>query len=110
MINKVTLIGRLGSDPEMTYTNDQTPIAKFSVATTSSYKKEEQTEWHRITFFGKVAEVCGLYLKKGALVYIEGRLRTNEWEDKNGVKRSTTEIIGGELKMLDKKKKEDEPF
>lgn len=108
MINKAILIGRLGKDPEVRYTQDGTMVTNFTMATDETYKdksgeKVQKTEWHRIVTFGKLAEICGNYLVKGKLVFIEGRIQTRQWEDKEGVKRSTTEIIAGDMKMLDSK-------
>jgi single-strand DNA-binding protein len=103
-INKVILIGHLGSDPEVRYTANGTAVAKFTVATTESYvdkdgNRQEQTEWHRIVAWRKLAEICGQYLAKGKQVYIEGRLKTNAWE-KDGVKRYTTEIEARDVQFL----------
>ena len=105
MINKVILIGNLGADPEIRYSQTGTPVATFSVATTEVWKKqdgskEEQTEWHRIVAFKRLAEICGEYLSKGSRVYIEGRLQTRKWEDRDGNKRYTTEIVARDMKML----------
>ena len=106
MLNKVMLIGYLGVDPEVRFTPQGTPVCTFSLATNEKYKKngeaETRTEWHRIVAFGRLAEICGEYLKKGKLIYIEGNLRTREWEDSKGVKRSTTEIIINSMKILSK--------
>lgn len=104
-VNKVILVGRLGADPEVRYTSSGTPVANFNIATSSSFtdksgEKTEKTEWHRIVAFGKLAEICGEYLAKGKQVYIEGRLQTREWEDRDGNKRRTTEIIAGTMQML----------
>jgi single-strand DNA-binding protein len=104
-VNKVIIIGRLGSDPEVRYSAAGKAIAKFNVATNESVPSgegnwEERTEWHRIVAFDKQAEFCGNYLSKGKQVYIEGRLRTNQWEDAQGVKRYTTEIVVREVQML----------
>jgi single-strand DNA-binding protein len=105
-VNKWIGIGNLGRDPEMRYTASGDAIANFSIACTESWKdkqtgeKKEQTEWVRISFFGKLAEICGQYLKKGSQVYIEGSLRTRKWTDKDGVEKYTTEIKGEEMKML----------
>ena len=103
-LNKVMLIGRLGSDPEIRYTQDGTPVANFSLATDSPIKRgdqwETETEWHRIVAWRRLAEICSEYLGKGSLVYVEGRLRTRSWEDKDGNKRWTTEIIARDLQML----------
>ncbi|PTR05620.1 single-strand binding protein [Nitrosospira sp. Nsp5] len=106
-LNKVCLIGNLGNDPEMRYTVDGVAITNLSIATSEKWKdkdgkKQEKTEWHRIVFYKGLAEVAGEYLKKGAMIYLEGKLRTREWEDKEGIKRFTTEITGNLLKMLDK--------
>jgi len=105
-VNKVTLIGTLGRDPEMRYMPNGNAVVNLSLATDESYndkqsgQKVEQTEWHRITAYGKLAEIMGQYLKKGSKSYIEGKLRTREWE-KDGVKRYTTEIIANDMMMLD---------
>ena len=105
MINKVILIGRLGADPEIRYTPSGAEVATFRIATSEAWtnksgEKEERTEWHRIVAFGRLAEICGEYLNKGKQVYIEGRLRTRSWEDKDGNKRSTTEIVAARMQML----------
>ncbi len=108
MVNKVTLIGRLGADPEVRYTPDGTMVANLRLAT-NEYRKDksgeriERTEWHRIVTFGKLAEICQTFLSKGKLIYIEGRLQTRSWEDKEGTKRSTTEIVATTMQMLDPK-------
>ena len=102
-VNKVILIGNLGKDPEIRRTQDGRPIANLSIATSESWKKDgekhEKTEWHRVVFFGKLAEIVGEYLKKGSLVYVEGRLQTRSW-DKDGETRYTTEIVAESMKML----------
>ncbi|HEX6633971.1 MAG TPA: single-stranded DNA-binding protein [Usitatibacter sp.] len=103
-VNKVILIGNLGRDPETRYMPDGGAITNISIATTEQWKdkngeKQEKTEWHRVAFFGKLAEIAGEYLKKGSQVYVEGRLQTREWE-KDGVKRYTTEIIANQMQML----------
>ena len=108
MVNKATLIGRLGKDPEVRYTPDGTMITNFNLATDEQWKdkngeKVQKTEWHRIVTFGKLAEICGNYLVKGKLVFIEGRIQTRSWEDKDGVKRYTTEIVASNMQMLDSK-------
>ena len=108
MINKAILIGRLGKDPEVRYTPDGTMVTNFNLATDEQWKdkngeKVQKTEWHRIVTFGKLAEICGNYLVKGKLVFIEGRIQTRSWEDKDGVKRFTTEIVASDMKMLDSK-------
>ena len=105
-INKVILVGNLGKDPDMRYTAGGDAVANLSIATSESWnddqtgEKKEKTEWHRVVFFRRIAEVCGEYLKKGSSVYIEGSLRTRDWEDDQGNKRYTTEIIGREMQML----------
>jgi single-strand DNA-binding protein len=108
MVNKVILIGRLGADPEIRYTPDGMMVTNLNLATNEQRKdkngeKVVKTEWHRIVTFGKLAEICGNYLSKGKLVYIEGRIQTRSWEDKEGVKRNTTEIIASNMQMLDSK-------
>lgn len=106
-INKVILIGRLGADPEIRYTLDGKPVATFRIATNEvvirNGEKEVLTEWHRVVAFGRLAEICGEYLTKGSQVYIEGKLRTRKFEDKQGVQRYVTEIVVQNLQILDKK-------
>ena len=104
-VNKVILIGNLGRDPEVRYLPSGDAVANFSIATTEKWKDkggemQEQTEWHRISFFGRQAEICGEYLRKGSSVYIEGRLQTRKWTDKDGNERTTTEIRGDRMQML----------
>ena len=105
-VNKVILVGNLGNDPEMKYTASGLAIARISVATTDSWKdkqtgeKQDRTEWHRVVFFGRQAEVAGEYLRKGSQVYLEGRLQTNKWQDQNGQDRYTTEIVVNDMQML----------
>jgi single-strand DNA-binding protein len=104
-VNKVILIGNLGRDPETRYLPDGGAVTNVSVATTDTWKdksgeKQERTEWHRVAFFGRLAEIAGEYLKKGSPVYIEGRLQTRKWQDKDGQDRYTTEIVASEMKML----------
>ena len=105
-INKAILIGNLGRDPEVRYTANGTAVANFSIATSERWKdresgdQKEQTEWHRIVAFGRLGEICGQYLSKGRQVYIEGRIQTREWEDKEGNKRYTTEIVASAMQML----------
>ena len=112
-INKVILVGNLGKDPEMRYTAGGDAVANLSIATSESWndnqtgEKKEKTEWHRVVFFRRIAEVCGEYLKKGSSIYIEGSLRTRDWEDDQGNKRYTTEIIGREMQMLGGRRSED---
>lgn len=110
-LNKVLLIGRLGRDPEMRYTASGQPVANFSIATDETYtskdgQKVEKTEWHRIVVWGKQAEFCGNYLAKGRLVYIEGKLETRKWQDKEGVERTTTEIRADRVVGLDSRQPE----
>lgn len=108
-LNKVILIGNLGKDPELRYTNSGVPVGTFSLATNEQWKDsegnvQERTEWHNIVAWQKLAEICAEYLKKGSKVYIEGRLQTRSWEDKNtGQKRYTTEIVANDMIMLDRK-------
>ncbi|AMM39977.1 Single-strand DNA-binding [Candidatus Desulfofervidus auxilii] len=112
-INKVILIGHLGADPELRYTPNGTPVANFRIATTERWtnkqgERTESTEWHRIVAWGKLGEFCGQYLNKGKQVYIEGRLRTRSWEDRDGKKQWTTEIIAQRLQLLGKPEKPSE--
>ena len=106
MINKAILVGNLGRDPEVSYTPSGTAVAKFSIATSEKWKDkntgemQERTEWHRITAFGRLGEICGEYLSKGRQVYVEGRIQTNSWEDKEGNKRYTTEILATTVQFL----------
>ena len=104
-INKVILIGRLGADPEIRYTSNGAAVANFSLATSTNWtnksgEREERTDWHRIVAFGRLGEICGEYLNKGKQVYVEGRLQTRSWEDKDGNKRKTTEVVALQLQML----------
>jgi single-strand DNA-binding protein len=105
-INKVILIGNLGADPEVRYMPSGSAVANISVATTESFKdretgqQQERTEWHRVALFGRLGEIAGEYLRKGSQVYIEGRLRTRKWQDKQGNDRYSTEIIADEMQML----------
>lgn len=104
-VNKVILIGNLGKDPETRYMSNGDAVTNITLATTDTWKdkngeKQEKTEWHRVTFYRKLAEIAGEYLKKGKPVYIEGRLETRKWTDKNGVERYTTDIIANDMKML----------
>ncbi len=109
MINKVILVGRLGKDPEVRSTPSGTSVAKFTVATDEKFtdrngEKQERTEWHNIAAWGKLGEICGQYLKKGKLVYIEGSIRTESWDDKeSGQKKYRTEIVANTMKMLDRR-------
>jgi len=104
-VNKVILVGRLGADPDIRYSPNGVAIAKFNLATNDSVsagegKWEERTEWHRVTTFGKTAEFCGNYLAKGRQIFVEGSIRTNQWEDPQGQKRYFTEIIAREIQLL----------
>lgn len=107
-LNKVMIIGRLGQDPDVRYTQDDTAVANLSVATSERYKDnqgewQEKTEWHRVVLWGKVAKIAQEYLKKGSQVYIEGKIQTRKWEDKEGVTRYTTEVKGYTMTMLGSK-------
>ncbi len=104
-VNKAILLGNLGRDPEVRYSPDGSAIANITIATTESWKdrsgeKQEKTEWHRVVFYGRTAEVVGEYLKKGSSVYVEGRIQTRKWQDKDGQDRYTTEIVGDRMQML----------
>ncbi len=105
-VNKVIIIGNLGKDPEVRYATSGSAICNITVATSRNWKdktsgeRQEETEWHRVTFFDRMAEVAGEYLKKGKSVYIEGRLKTRKWTDKEGVERYTTEIMADRMEML----------
>jgi single-strand DNA-binding protein len=104
-VNKVILVGRLGRDPETRYTGGGQAVANFSVATDETYKdrngeRQKRTEWHRITVWGKQAEIAQQYLKKGSLVFIEGRIQSREWQDKEGQKRTSYDIIANNFRML----------
>ncbi len=105
-VNKVILVGNLGRDPETRFSPDGGAICNFSIATTESWKdkttgeKKENTEWHRIVMYNRLAEIAGEYLKKGKAVYVEGRLKTRKWTDKDGVEKYTTEVIATEMQML----------
>lgn len=108
-INKVILVGHLGRDPENRYLPSGEQVTSIAVATTDRWRDKatgdmkEQTEWHRISFFGKLAEIAGQYLKKGSQVYVEGRIRTNKYTDRDGIERHATEIIGDRMQMLGSK-------
>lgn len=113
-LNKVIVIGHLGQDPETRYLPSGDAVTNVSLATSETWKdksgeKQEHTEWHRCAFFGKLAEISGEYLKKGALVYVEGKLRTRKWSDKEGKDRYSTEIIGDRMLMLGGKGEKREP-
>ena len=118
-INKAIIVGNVGKDPEIRYLANGDAVTNFSVATAWKGKGEEQTEWHRITTFGKLAEICGKYLKKGSQVYIEGRLQTSKYTGKDGIERYSTDIIASQMQMLGGKgetsgrpapQKQDAPF
>ena len=104
-VNKVILLGNLGRDPETRYTTGGDAVTNLRIATTETWKdkngdKQEKTEWHRVAFFGKLAEIAGEYLKKGSQVYVEGRLQTRKWQDKDGADKYTTEIVADRMQML----------
>jgi single-strand DNA-binding protein len=104
-VNKVILVGNLGADPELRYTNSGTAVANFRIATNERWndkngQQQERTEWHSIVAWGKLGEICGKFLKKGRSVYVEGRLQTRSWEDQSGNKRYTTEIVAQVMQML----------
>ncbi len=105
-LNKVMIIGTLGRDPEVRYTTDGAAIANLSLATTSQWKdkntgeKKEETEWHKVVMYGRLAEIAGEYAKKGKQIYIEGRLKTRKWKDKDGVEKYTTEIVADQMQLL----------
>ena len=107
-LNKVMLIGRLGADPEIRYTQDGTPVASLSLATGRSVKRgdqwEEETDWHRVIAWRKLAEICERYLNKGSQIYVEGQIRNRSWEDKDGNKRYVTEVHAQDIQMLDSRK------
>lgn len=106
-VNKVILIGNLGNDPEVRYTPNGNAVANISLATSETWRDkqsgelQDRTEWHRVVFFNRLAEIVGEYLHKGSKIYVEGSLRTRKWQDKNGVERYTTEIIANEMHILD---------
>jgi single-strand DNA-binding protein len=107
-VNKVILVGNLGKDPETRYMPNGEAVTNITLATSENWKdksgeKVEKTEWHRVTFYRKLAEIVGEYLKKGSSIYVEGRIETRKWTDKEGVERFTTEIIASEMKMLGSK-------
>lgn len=108
-INKVTLIGNLGADPDIRFTQGQKQVANLSIATSESWtdkqtgQKVEKAEWHKVVFFDRLAEIAGQYLKKGSKVYIEGKLQTRKWQNQQGIDQYTTEIVANEMQMLDGK-------
>jgi single-strand DNA-binding protein len=104
-VNKVILVGNLGSDPQIRYTPQGTAVANFNIATTERFtnkngEREARTEWHRIVAWGRLAEICSEYLKKGKQIYVEGRIQTRQWDDKDGNKRTSTEIVANNMVML----------
>src|SRR5687767_10640044 len=104
-VNKAIIVGHLGSNPEVRYTTNGGAVARFNIATNESWndksgQKQERTEWHRIVVWGKLAELCGQYLQKGRQVYVEGRLQTRDWVDKEGQKKYTTEIVAQTIQFL----------
>ena len=115
-VNKVILIGNLGKDPEVRYMPSGKAVANVSIATSDSWKdrntgeKQERTEWHNVVFYSPLAEIVGQYLRKGSSVFVEGRLQTRKWQDKNGQDRYTTEIIANEMKMLGGRASGSAPF
>lgn len=108
-VNKVIIIGNLGNDPEVRYMPTGNAVANITVATSESWtdkntnEKKEETEWHKVVFYGRLAEIAGEYLRKGSKVYLEGKLKTRKWQDQQGVDRYTTEIVANEMQMLDGK-------
>lgn len=112
-VNKVIIVGNLGKDPEVKHTANGVAVANITVATSETWKdkatgqQQEKTEWHRVVFFNRLAEIAGEYLKKGSKVYVEGSMETRKWQDKEGNDRYTTEIKGREMQMLDSKSRED---
>jgi single-strand DNA-binding protein len=113
-VNKVILVGNLGRDPEIRYLPSGEQVANVTIATSSKYKNKtgemvEETEWHRVTFFGKLAEIVGQYLKKGRSVYVEGRIKTRKYTDKDGVEKYATDIIANEMQMLGSREGAGEP-
>lgn len=113
-VNKVILVGNLGRDPEVRYLPSGESVANITIATSSKYKGKtgemvEETEWHRVTFFGKLAEIVGQYLKKGRSVYVEGRIKTRKYTDKDGIEKYATDIIANEMQMLGSREGMGEP-
>ncbi len=111
MVNRVFLVGRLGKDPEQRFTSSGTPVTNFSLATDERWKdqsgeRQTRTEWHQIVVWGRLAEICSQYLNKGKLVFIEGRLQTREWDDRDGNRRRTTEIVASDMQMLGSRSEE----
>ncbi len=114
-INKVIIVGNLGNDPDLRYSGDGKAIANLSIATSEMWKdkntgeQQQRTEWHRVVFFGRTAEVCGEYLQKGSMVFVEGKLQTRKWQDQNGNDRYSTEVMGNEMQMLGGTKEKSAP-
>ena len=113
-VNKVILIGHLGKDPESRYMQNGDAVTNITLATSETWKdkngeKQQKTEWHRITFYRKLAEIAGEYLHKGSNIYLEGRLETKKFTDKNGIEKYVTDIIANDFKMLDKKQSDQQP-
>lgn len=114
-VNKVIIVGNVGQDPELRYSASGSAISSLSVATSESWKdketgrQQEKTDWHRVVFFNRLAEVVGEYVKKGSKIYIEGKLQTRKWQDQSGADRYTTEIVASELQMLDSRNSADAP-
>jgi len=113
-VNKAIVLGRLGNDPDVRMMPNGNSVANLSVATSEKYKDKsgqqvENTEWHRVIFFGKLAEIAGQYLTKGSMIYVEGKIQTKKWQDQSGNDRYTTEIIGREMQMLDSKQANQQP-
>lgn len=108
-VNKVILVGNIGQDPEIRYMPNGNPVANLTLATSETWKDKqsgearEQTEWHKIVLFNRLAEIAGEYVKKGSKVYMEGSIKTRKWQDQQGQDRYTTEIVGSEMQMLDRK-------
>jgi single-strand DNA-binding protein len=115
-INKVILIGHLGADPDLRAMANGSAVTNITLATSEAWKdkqtgeQHDRTEWHRVVFFNRLAEVVGKYLKKGSKIYVEGKLQTRKWQDKNGQDRYTTEIIANEMQMLDGREQKDLPL
>ena len=115
MLNKIMLIGHLGQDPELRTTSSGATYARFSVATTEKWRAQDgqmqsQTEWHRVIAWNRLAEICGEYLRKGSKVYIEGKSQTRSWEDEEGVRRYSTQVVAREMKMLDYRRENNESY
>ena len=112
-VNKVILVGNLGADPEVRYTPGGQPVANFRIATSENWvdkqgQKQERTEWHRIVAWGKLAELCGEYLAKGRQVFVEGKLQTRQWDDRDGNKRYTTELVANQVSSLERRERDED--